>query len=433
MWAQICVVHSPAMKEKISVSEAQQIILDASPRLGGETLSFGAAQGRILAEPITAGRTLPPLDNSAMDGYALRSEDLAQATPDRPVSLPVVYEVPAGGQGARPLVAGEVARIFTGAPVPPGADTVVEQEVVEAKGDRASFQAPVSSGQHIRRAGEDVKAGEVVLQPGIELGPGQLGLLASVGRTFVHVVQRPRVALLSSGDELVEPDGDPPGGRIVSSNSYSLAAQCRELGVESNYLGIARDTPESVEKHLRAGLGSDILIASAGVSVGDHDHVRPMLEKLGCKLLFWGVRMKPGFPVTFGRFESGEGPLVFGLPGNPVSAMVCFEQFVRPALRSMMGYRDCFRSTIEARLTHSMKKKEGRLNFVRVCLERRDGQLWATSTGTQSSGALSSMALAQGLLIFPSAAETLEKGTLVKVQVLEEGLLSNSSSPVIDE
>ncbi|MBW2713200.1 MAG: molybdopterin molybdotransferase MoeA, partial [Deltaproteobacteria bacterium] len=314
------------MKEKISVAEAQEIILNASPRLGGETLGFSAAQGRILAEPITAGRTLPPLDNSAMDGYALRSEDIKAAAPGSPVSLPVVFEVPAGGQGPRPLVAGEAARIFTGAPVPLGADTVVEQEVVEARKGRACFQAAAPLGQHIRRAGEDVKAGDVVLQSGTQLGPGHLGLLASVGRTFVHVNQRPRVALLSSGDELVEPDGDPTGGRIVSSNSYSLAAQCRELGVETNYLGIAGDTPESVEAHLRAGLSSDILITSAGVSVGDHDHVRPLLEKLGCKLLFWGVRMKPGFPVTFGQFEPGQGPLVFGLPGNPVSAMVCFEQ-----------------------------------------------------------------------------------------------------------
>jgi len=412
------VVHSSAMKRKISVAEAQKIVLAAAPRLGCETLSFAQAQGRVLGEPITSARTLPPADNSAMDGYALRAADLEGASEATPCRLPVAFEVPAGGAASRPLASGEVARIFTGAPVPPGADAVVEQEIVEVEGDHASFRVAVELGNHIRRAGEDVRAGDVVLEPGALLGPGQIGLM----------VQQPRGALLSSGDELVEPDGDPAGGKIVSSNSYSLAAQCRELGIEPTYVGIAADTPESVEEHLRAGLFADVLITSAGVSVGDHDYVRPLLEKLGCQLLFWGVRMKPGFPVTFGRFEPDRGPLVFGLPGNPVSAMVCFEQFVRPALRSMMGHRDCFRATIDARLAHSLAKKPGRLNFVRVCLERRGDEIWASSTGTQSSGALRSMALAQGLLIFPSAAEVLEEGALVQVQVLAESLLTSGGA-----
>jgi len=321
------------MKQKISVAEAQKIILETAPRLGSEVVSLRESQGRVLAEAVASGRTLPPADNSAMDGYALRAADLEGADAAAPVELPVVYEVAAGGAGPRKLEAGEAARIFTGAAVPPGADAVVEQEVVERSGDRARFQAPVASGNHIRRAGEDIREGDVVLEPGVRLGPGQLGLLASLGRSAVKVVQRPRVALLSSGDELIEPDGDPAGGKIVSSNSYSLAAQCRELGIDANYLGIASDTPESLEAHLRAGLASDILITSAGVSVGDHDYVRPILDKLGCSLIFWGVRMKPGFPLVFGRFENG--PLVFGLPGNPVSAMVSFEQFVRPAIRKI--------------------------------------------------------------------------------------------------
>jgi len=418
------------MQRGISVREAQQIVLEHAGRLGGEVLPLREAQGRILAEAIVAGRTLPPADNSAMDGYALRAGDLKSATARTPVVLPVVFEVPAGGEAQRALEAGEAARIFTGAPIPRGADTVVPQEEVEAGDQRVSFFSSPPVGKHVRRAGEDIRAGEVILEVGCRLGPGQLGLAASTGRTTVQVVQAPRVALLSSGDELIEPDGDPSGGRIVSSNSYSLHALCRELGVDPTYLGIARDTPESVEARLRAGFGSNILIANAGVSVGEHDHVRPVLEKMGCELLFWGVRMKPGFPVAFGRFPAGQGPLVFGLPGNPVSAMVGFEQFVRPAIRAMMGHRACFRRRVEVRAAQRFEKKAGRLHFVRVLLEEREGVWWAKSTGTQSSGVLKSMALAQGLLVFPEAVEVIEEGASVQVQVLDEQLFMNQSHPV---
>jgi molybdopterin molybdotransferase len=227
------------------------------------------------------------------------------------------------------------------------------------------------------------------------------------------------VALLSTGDELVEPDGAVDGGRIVSSNSYSLAAQCRELGAEPVYLGIARDTPEEVERHFRAGLGADVLVSSAGVSVGDRDFVRGVLEKLGCSLVFWGVKIKPGYPLAFGRFAGDGGPLVFGLPGNPVSAMMTFEQFVRPALRKLTGHRNCFRPTLRAKLGETLSKKAGRLHFVRVELTRRDGDVIAHSTGSQSSGVLRSMTRAQGLLIFPAEATELAAGDTATVQVID--------------
>jgi molybdopterin molybdotransferase len=273
-----------------------------------------------------------------MDGYAVRRQDAAGAAPDRPVELRVAFEVAAGSAPEASLGPGEAVRVFTGAPIPPGADAVVRQEDTEREGERLRVLVAPAPREHIRDAGEDIQAGERVLEPGTPLGPAHLGLLASLGRSVVPVHQRPRVAMLSSGDELVEPDGDVAGGRIVSSNSYSLAAQCREIGAEPVYLGIARDTPEDVERHFRAGLRADVLVSSAGVSVGDHDYVRGVLEKIGCRLLFWGVRMKPGYPLAFGRFERERGPLVFGLPGNPVSAMMTFEQFVRPALRKMMGF-----------------------------------------------------------------------------------------------
>ncbi len=409
------------METGIPVAEAQRRVLEAVAPLPAETLACAEALGRVLAEGIASARTLPPADDSAMDGYAVRAEDLEGASAELPAVLPVVYAVPAGGRAPRPLRPGEAARIFTGAPRPAGADTVVRQEDAESEADGQRVRVHVAPplGEHVRPAGEDVRAGEEVLAPGAVLGPAELGVLASLGRTLVRVHRRPQVALLSGGDELVDPDGDVRDGRIVASNAYSLAAQCRQAGARPVNLGIARDTPEDLERLLRAGLAADVLVSSAGVSVGDHDHVRPVLEKLGCRLAFWGVLMKPGFPFAFGRFEA-PGPLVFGLPGNPVSAMVTFEQFVRPALLRMGGYRALFRPRITAALGERLEKKPGRLHFVRVRLRRGDdGAVVATSTGSQSSGVLRSMTLAEGLLVFPAEAEVLEVGARATVQVLD--------------
>jgi molybdopterin molybdotransferase len=418
------------MKVGISVAEAQQMVLDACRVLGCETVASVDAQGRVLAVPVISGRTLPPADCSAMDGYAVRAEDLAGASESAPVELSVVYEVAAGGHGGRPLAAGEAARIFTGAPIPPGADTVVLQEHTSARGDRVTIPMVPHPGENVREAGEDIRRGDAVLEPGTLLGPAQLGMLASLGRSLVQVHQRPTVAILSGGDELVDPGGDVGGGRIVSSNTYSLSAQCRAVGAEPINLGIARDTPEDLERLLRNGLRADFLVSSAGVSVGDHDHVRPVLEKLGFRLLFWGVRMKPGYPFTFGRFEEGEGPLVFGLPGNPVSAMVTFEQFIRPAIRKATGHRAWFRPVVRARLTETLTKKAGRLHFVRVKLAAKDGRIEATSTGSQSSGVLRSMTLADGLLVFPAEATEMPADAEVRVQVIDEQFFASTESGV---
>jgi molybdopterin molybdotransferase len=416
------------MKVGISVAEAQRIVLDACSVLGSETVASVDARGRVLAAPVISGRTLPPADCSAMDGYAVRAEDLAGASESAPAELAVVYEVAAGGEGARPLAAGEAARIFTGAPIPPGADTVVIQEDTSARGDSVEIPVAPKLGENVREAGEDIRRGDAVMESGTLLGPAHLGMLASLGRSLVRVHQRPRVAILSGGDELVDPDGDVAGGRIVSSNTYSLAAQCREIGAEPINLGIARDTPDDLERLLRTGLRADFLVSSAGVSVGDHDYVRPVLEKLGCRLLLWGVRMKPGYPLTFGRFE--EGPLVFGLPGNPVSAMVTFEQFIRPAIRKATGHGAWFRPVVRARLTETLTKKAGRLHFVRVQLAEKDGRIEATSTGNQSSGVLRSMTRAHGLLIFPADATELQADAEVCVQVIDEQFFASTESGV---
>lgn len=416
------------MRENLLVAEAQDEILRRTPVLPAERVAARDALGRVLAESVVSGRTLPPADCSAMDGYAVRAAELAGASRERPVELAVAFEVAAGHAAPRALAKGEVARIFTGAPVPPGADAVVRQEDTEASGARARFFVAPALRENVRDAGEDVRAGEVVLAAGHVVRAAELGLLASLGRSVVAVHQRPRVAILSGGDELVEPDEDASGGKIVSSNSYTLAAHCRDAGAEPVYLGIAADTPEALAQHLRAGIRADVIVTSAGVSVGDHDYVRPVLEQLGCELHFWGVAMKPGFPLAFGSFAGERGPLVFGLPGNPVSASVTFEQFVRPALRKLTGHRALFRATVRARVAVDLRKAPGRLHFVRVRLTR-DGDAWcATPTGNQSSGVLSSLLQAHGLLVFPAESSSLHSGEQALVQLLDDGALSSETS-----
>ena len=412
------------MRTGLSAAAAQSSILEATPVMGSETLAAPEALGRVLAEAVVSTRQLPPADNSAMDGYAVRSGDLRGARPAGPVALQVAFEVAAGGQAELELRPGQAARVFTGAPIPPGADAVVRQEDTEREGEIVQVRVEAPPGENVREAGEDVRQGERVLEPGERIGPAQLGMLASLGRSVVAVHQRARVAILSGGDELVEPDGDIAGGRIVSSNSYSLAALCREIGAEPIYLGIARDTADDLERHFRAGLAADVLVSSAGVSVGDRDFVRGVLEKLGAELVFWGVKIKPGYPLAFARFPGGAGPLVFGLPGNPVSAMVTFEQFVRPALLKMTGHANLFRRRIQARLAERLEKKPGRLEFVRVQLDASGDEVVAHRTGTQSSGALRSMSLAHGLLIFPAEASELDAGEWATVQILDEAVFT---------
>lgn len=405
------------------MDEARAIVLEAVQPLTPEIVSFERALGRVLAEPVIASRTLPPADCSAMDGYAVRGADVATAG----ALLRIAYEVAAGGRAPRALAAGEAARIFTGAPIPAGADTVVRQEDAEAHAGEVRVLVAVPRGEHTREAGEDVKAGERVLGAGARIGPAEVGMLASLGKTLVHVHRRPAVAVLSGGDELVEPHEEPSGGRIVSSNAYAIAAQCREAGALPNNLGIARDTPGDLERLLRAGLGADVLVSSAGVSVGDHDHVRPTLEKLGVRLLFWGVEMKPGYPITFGRAADGRGAFVFGLPGNPVSALVTFELFVRPLLLRLGGRSDLARPQLDVSAGEAFRKRPGREHYVRVFLERGTRGIVARTTGNQSSGVLRSLTLADGLLVFPAEASEIAAGAPARVIVLDASFFAREA------
>jgi molybdopterin molybdotransferase len=399
----------------ITVDEALDKVLYHIKPLGAEKVSLLEALGRVIAENIDAHRDIPPLDNSGMDGYAVRSEDIRNADPNHPVRLKVIEDLPAGFISSRTVGKGEAIRIMTGAPIPRGVDTVVPVENTTKESDFAAILRPGLPGENIRRAGEDVKKGERVISCGDLIRPAEIGMLASVRRSFVSVYQRPMVAILCTGEELVDVDGRVEEGKIVSSNSYALAAQVKSCGAAPVQLGIARDRKEEIKEKLVQGLRADVLISSAGVSVGDYDFVKDVLRDLGMEMVFWRVAMKPGSPLAFGTVS---GKPVFGLPGNPVSSMVSFEQFVRPSLLKMMGHRQIFRPIIEAVLGEEIQKEPGKRHFVRASVSFEKGHYFVTTTGAQGSGILRSMVKANGFVVIPEDQEIVRAGEKVKVQLL---------------
>ena len=399
--------------EHLSVAAAQQCVLESVAAFGAEQVKLEQSLGRVLAEEVRANRDQPPYDISAMDGYALRSADLTNV----PATLEIVEDIKAGDMPTKTLASGQCARIMTGAPMPQGADAVIRVEDTEAKPDnKVQINRSVKAGNDIRRLGENMRNGEVVLTPGTAITPGVIGVLATVKRAQVQVYRRPRVAILSTGNELEGLDEPVDPNKIPNSNSYALMAQVQALGIEPVLLGIARDDPGELARYLKRGLEYDVLLVSGGTSVGVHDYVRPTIEALGAQMLFWRVSMKPGHPVAFGKV--GE-KIIFGLPGNPVSSMVCFEEFVVPALRRMMGHTRTYRRTIDARMTHNVKHQPGRTEFIRVLLAKEQGGYTATSTGAQGSGMLLSMARADGLAVVPGDSAGLTAGSTVAVQLLD--------------
>jgi len=399
----------------IEIGEAQQKVLEEIPVLGSERIHILEALGRVLAQDVAAIRDVPTADNSAMDGYCCRHEDIAGATSDNPRALRLIGDSPAGRPFDGALGVGEAVRIMTGGLIAQGADTVVMVEDTERNGDQIVCLADPGPGAHIRKRGEDVRTGEEVLSVGDILRPPEVGMLATLGHAYVYVYQRPLVAILSTGDELVDLDEPFGDGKVVCSNSYSLAAQVQECGAIPLSLGIASDDELIQRQRISDGLRADVILTSGGVSVGKYDLVKDTLSKLGMRVKFWKVAMKPGKPLVFGTI--GNKP-VFGLPGNPTSAMISFEQFVRPALLKMMGHTKLFRQLVEAALAEDVKISAGRLHLVRCKLFDQDGQTMASSTGTQSSGVLRSMVLADGLMILPPADAPFKAGDRVKVQVL---------------
>ncbi len=407
--------------KNLLVTAAQRIVLESVCLLGTESIKLEQALGRVLAEDICANRDQPPYDVSAMDGFALRSADVANV----PATLEIIEDIKAGDMPTKTLVAGQCSRIMTGAPLPNGADAVIRVEDTQALSDKlVRINCAVKPQNDIRPRGESMRNGDVLLQAGTEITPGVVGLLAMVKRNAVQVYRQPRVAILSTGDELegLEDPFDP--NKIPDANSYALMAQVQALGIEPSLLGIARDDPDELRRALQDGLQFDVLLVSGGTSVGVHDYVRPTLEALGVQMKFWRVEMKPGHPMAFGTTAN---TFVFGLPGNPVSSMVCFEQFVLPALRRMMGHPRLYRRILAARLTHAVKHKPGRTDFVRVTLENAAGGYAATSTGAQGSGILPSMSKADGLMIVPAQSGGLAAGSIVIVQLLDGTAFQNET------
>ena len=400
----------------ISFEEARKIVLDSVHALDPVELPILDALGLVAAEEVVSAEQIPPFDNSAMDGYAVRAADTAGASGETPVELKVLMDLPAGRHTDQSVGKGEAIRIMTGAPMPPGADTVVQVELTEKiSDDRARILEEHPEDKNIRRAGEDIAVGQSVAEVGDEITPAKIGLLASVGRAKIKVVRRPVVAILATGDELLEA-GEPLGpGKIRSSNSYTLISQVRACGAEPLNLGIARDTLDDVRSHLEKGLEADMIVSSAGVSVGDYDYVKTALEDLGVEFKFTKVKIKPGKPTVFGLL--GEKP-VFGLPGNPVSSMMTFEQFVRPALLRMMGKRRLLRPVVDAILEEDITKKPGRMSLVRTVARKEGSEYYVTTTGPQGSGILVSMDHANAIILFMPGIERLNKGERVKTQLI---------------
>ena len=396
--------------------EARQIVLSSIKPLGVERVSILETAGRVLAEDISAPWSMPLCDNSAMDGFAVRSADCTSV----PTTLRVTGYIPAGGEICGAVEPGCAIRIMTGAPVPPGCDAVVPIEDTDDSGDTVTMLHPVKPGQHIRRTAEDVKAGETIITAGTLLRSPEISMLASFGRALVPVIRRPRVAILSTGDELVELGEPLAPGRVINSNILSLAAAVREIGGEPVLLGIARDNRESHLEKMTEGLRADAFITSAGVSAGDRDLVRDLLAELGVKQLFWKVDMKPGGPTAVAMFE---GKPVFSLPGNPVSTMVTFEAFARPALLKMMGHSRLFRPVVTATLMNDLRKKPGKMNLIRVALQSGEGGFLAYSSGIQQTAMLKTMLRADALAVFPAELEVLEQGAIVRCHLLREELL----------
>jgi molybdopterin molybdotransferase len=389
------------------MEEALALLLDhARPVTETETLPLFEALGRVLAAPIQSPVRVPPWDNSAMDGYAVRTQDLVGAEP----VLTVAQRIPAGGTGA-PLAPGTAARIFTGAPIPEGADAVVIQEVCRREGDRVSIDRVPEPGANIRDAGEDIERGETLIEPGTRLQPQHLGLAASVGVAEVPVYRRLRVAIFSSGDELVMP-GQPLGpGQIYNSNQFTLHGLLQGFGCEVRTLGIVEDTLEATMQALSKGADdADLIVASGGVSVGEEDHVKPAVERLG-SLALWKIAIRPGKPLAFGHIR--ETPFI-GTPGNPVSLFVTFCLFARPFILRCQGVRDTRLPALRGRADFDWPKPDKRREFVRARLAvGEDGEPWVRVFRSRSSGVLSSVAWANGLAVIPEG-RILKRGEVVR-------------------
>jgi molybdopterin molybdotransferase len=395
-----------AAARSLSVDEALERILARVRTLEPLSVDLLDALGATLADDAIADRDVPPFRNSAMDGYAVIAADVAGA----PATLRVVGEIAAGAMPSRPIVRGEAMRIMAGAPLPDGADTIVRVEDTDNRTDSVTITVATKLGTSVRAAGEDLKRGETILRTGTVLRAAEIGVLATIGRKSVRVIARPRVAVLSNGDELVELDAPLRPGQIRDANRYSLASAARAMGATPVPLGIVRDTADDLRRALRdAASKADVIVTSGGVSVGDHDHVKPVVDELG-SMDFWSIAIRPGRPLAFGEID---GKLIFGLPGNPVSSLLGFELFVRPALLKMAGRRLLQRPRVTANLDDTLDTPPGLRFFARGVYDAATNTV--RTTGPQGSGILRSMALANCFIDVPETIQHLDRGASVTV------------------
>jgi molybdopterin molybdotransferase len=407
----------------IRVEEALSHILGDVQPLGLEKVHILDSLGRVIGENIYASRDIPPKDNSAMDGYAVRAVDSLVANQGNPLRLRIIEDIPAGSVPQKTIGKGEAARIMTGAPLPAGADAIIRMEDTTRDGEWVTISATYRVGHDVRMAGEDVKGGDAVIPKGEVLRPAEIGMMATLGRSFIYVYQRPVVAVISTGDELVDIDEEPSPWKIINSNGYSNMSQAADCGAIPLYIGIAKDRKEDLAAKFNAALRADVIVSSGGVSLGDYDFVKDVIAETGNKMHFWQVAMRPGKPLVYGRVH--EKPF-FGLPGNPVSSMVSFEQFVRPSLLKMMGHTNLFRRTIRVILEEDITKTQGLTHFIRACVAWQDGRYRIVTTGDQGSGILKSMVKANGLIVLPEDATAVKKGDEVTVQLIDQSLCLTS-------
>lgn len=391
----------------IAVEEAQQRVLDEVEVLGTERVAFAEALGRVLRENITATRDVPDGDNTAMDGYAVRADDIAKA----PVALTVLENLPAGTVATKRVEAGTAIRIMTGALMPEGADTVAHVEITDAGSEVVNVYEPLKRATNIRKRGEDMHAGDVVLGDGTPIHAAEVGVLASVQKADVLVGRRPEVAILSTGDEIIDVGDQMAPGKVVNSNSYSLAALVREAGGVPRMIGIVADKREATIAAIESALEADFIISSGGVSVGAYDFVKDALDALGAETKFWQVAMKPGKPVVLSRLR---GKLYFGLPGNPVSCMVSFLLFIAPAMRKAMGQTaNLLPPIVMTRVAAALKSRGDRRNYVRVRVVARDGELVSLPMASQGSGVSTSMVQANGLVILETGVTSIDAASML--------------------
>lgn len=403
----------------LSVKEAQQQILNLQVKIKTKKVPVLDTLGLVLAKDIISDDNIPAYDNSAMDGYAVKAEDILGADKNYPVKLNLLKEdLPAGKVPCRSLESGYAMSIMTGAPIPQGCSCVVMREDTQEKGHFVLVFKECREGENIRYRGEDIKKGDKVLKKGKVIYPGDIGVMASIGKSEVPVIYPPLLGIMTTGNELLEIDSELTIGKVRDSNSYSLAAQVKEVGAYYKKYGIVRDEKEILGKKITEALAEcDILLLTGGVSVGNYDFVKEVLGSIGAQLLFWGVNQRPGKPLAFLTYKD---KFIFGLPGNPVSVMVCFEMYVRPLIKKMMGIDKPFRNSISAKSSYNFEHKEGRTDFVRVIIEKKGSEYFFKSTGTQGSGVLTSMSEADGIAIFPEHKGNIKKDDDMQIYLLKE-------------